>query len=218
MSWLFVTDSLRLLQDADTQQVPYEGDSSQSETYYLVDGEQDGNMHVVGLMQNFRLDTTGFQSIGNLLTRPSTSFLDASWNSWCVADLDRTQFKGVYYFATSCILSAPQAAVSLQLMSKFAISVTVVPLHGCHVPLMGACYTAFAVVAVAYVPDCDCRVDQRLEMLDILQSMLNPVPRCAHMRGEDDSNVVSYLASSRFGPAMLTTYAQQVRAGSTEML
>jgi hypothetical protein len=128
-------------EDADTQQVPYEGEHSQSETYYLVDGEQDGTMHVVGLMQNFRLDTTGFQSINSLLTRPTSSFLDASWNSW---------------------------------------------------------------------------VDQRMEMLDILQSMLNPVPRCSHMRGEDDGNVVSYMASSRFGPAMLTTYAQKFQEEEAE--
>ena len=49
----------------------------------------------------------------------------------------------------------------------------------------------------------------------MLQELLVPVvPRCSHMRSDSsslDTSMVSYLASSRFGPAILTTYSQQVR-------
>lgn len=54
-------------------------------------------------------------------------------------------------------------------------------------------------------------VDDRLEMFDLLQALLAPRPRCPHMQasaGSLDTSMVSYLASSRFGPAILTTYAQ----------
>lgn len=60
----------------------------------------------------------------------------------------------------------------------------------------------------------DCRVDERLQILDLVQDLLvSSGSRCPHMQTESssfDTGMVSYLASSRFGPAILTTYAQKV--------
>jgi hypothetical protein len=60
-------------------------------------------------------------------------------------------------------------------------------------------------------------VDERLQILDLFQEMVGaPSHKCPHMQPEAaslDSGMVSYLASSRFGPAILTTYAQQFRDG-----
>jgi len=60
-------------------------------------------------------------------------------------------------------------------------------------------------------------VEEQLQILDLFQEMVGPTAaptrKCPHMKPESaslDSGMVSYLASSRFGPAILTTYAQQV--------
>ena len=54
--------------------------SAQGETVYLVES-QDGSD---GMLQSFRLDNSGLESINALLSRPRTSALDNGWNSWCV--------------------------------------------------------------------------------------------------------------------------------------
>ena len=57
-------------------------------------------------------------------------------------------------------------------------------------------------------------MDERLQFLDMVQDLLvSGSSRCPHMPPDSasfDTGMVSYLASSRFGPAILTTYAQKV--------
>jgi hypothetical protein len=62
-------------------------------------------------------------------------------------------------------------------------------------------------------------MDQQIAALDSLQSMLDsspgmkmPCPRAAAAQA-NMPDVMSYLASSRFGPAFLGAVAQQVRCG-----
>ena len=61
-------------------------------------------------------------------------------------------------------------------------------------------------------------MDQQLAALDSLQSMVDtspstrmPCPRAAAAASQANvPDVLAYMASSRFGPAMLSTIAQQV--------
>jgi len=70
-------------------------------------------------------------------------------------------------------------------------------------------------------------MDQQMAALDSLQSMLDsppntrmPCPRAAAAAAAAQANVpdvLAYMASSRFGPSVLSSIAQQVRCSSCLM-
>ena len=62
-----------------------------------------------------------------------------------------------------------------------------------------------------------CRLDQQIAALDQLQAVLDqaprekmPCPRMAAAQQASKPDMLAYMASSRFGPALLSSLAEQV--------